>query len=91
MEDLNGFIDESGSYGFNFANHNTHFVVTVILVEQGEKTRLLQEEFDQIRRDIFHGAEVKSSKIKDRTRQRIFLRLKNFDFRFYCNREAKMQ
>jgi hypothetical protein len=83
MEELNGFIDESGSYGFNFANHNTHFVVTVILVEQGEKTRLLQEEFDQIRRDIFHGAELKSSKIKDRTRQRIFLRLKKFDFRFY--------
>lgn len=83
MSDLNGYIDESGSYGFNFSHHNTYFVVTVILVEKGEKTQMLQNTFDQIRQDIFHGAEVKSSKIKDRTRQRIFQRIKDHDFRFY--------
>lgn len=83
MSELNGYIDESGSYGFNFENHNTHFVVTVILVEKGEKTLALEQELKNIQAEVFNGAEIKSNKIKDRTRQRIFTRIKNFEFNYY--------
>jgi hypothetical protein len=80
---LNAFIDESGSYGFSFKNHDTHFIVTAILVEEGEKTKILEESFNKIKEKIFHGAEIKSNKIKDTTRIRIFNEIKNLDFSFY--------
>lgn len=83
MSDLNGYIDESGSYGFNFSNHNTHFVVTVVLVEKGEKTTVLEQEINNIRAEIFNNSEIKSNRIKDRTRLRIFERIKDFEFNYY--------
>jgi hypothetical protein len=83
MNNLNAFIDESGSYGFSFKNHDTHFVVTALLVECGEKTKILETSFVKIRDKFFHGAEVKSSKIKDSTRTKIFNEIKNLDFSYY--------
>lgn len=81
--EFNGYIDESGSYGFNFANHNTHLVVTAVLVEKGEKTKILEECINQIRDEIFNGAELKSSRLKDKTRHRVFNRLRDLDFKFF--------
>lgn len=83
MIDYYGYIDESGSYGFDFKNHNTHLVVTIILVEKGDNTINLKNEFDQIRTEIFHGTEIKSSKIKDSTRIRILNRIKELDFKYF--------
>jgi len=83
MNCLNAFIDESGSYGFSFKNHDTYFVVTAVLVEQGEKTKILEDTFIGIRTKLFRGAEVKSSKIKDSTRTKIFSALKDLNFSYY--------
>jgi hypothetical protein len=83
MDSLNAFIDESGSYGFSFKNHDTFFVVTAVLVEQGEKTKILEDTFVEIKNKQFHGAEIKSSKIKDSTRTKIFSALKDLKFYYY--------
>lgn len=83
MDNLNAFIDESGSYGFSFKNHDTFFVVTAVLVEQGGKTKILEDTFKEIKNKLFHGAEIKSSKIKDSTRTRIFSALKDLKFSYY--------
>lgn len=83
MLNLNAYIDESGSYGFSFKNHDTHFVVTALIVESGEKTNILEDKFIQIKNKLFSGAEVKSSKIKDTTRTKIFNQISDLDFSYY--------
>ncbi|MGN6402330.1 MAG: DUF3800 domain-containing protein [Flavisolibacter sp.] len=80
------FIDESGGHGFDFKKEgtSTHFVITAILVEDGNFKKL-EEEFLNIKLKFFPASELKSSRIgnKDNVRNKILDEITALDFKYF--------
>ena len=77
------FIDESGSYGFNFetAGNSKYYVVCAIIVENDKLARL-HADVEKIKRENGYGnTEIKSSSINDIRRFRIMGQMLSLDFR----------
>ncbi len=81
---VTGFVDESGAFGFDFANNNTHFVITVLLVNQADLSQL-ESGFSSVKQKYFPTSEMKSSKIanKDDIRSTILSEINALPFTYF--------
>ncbi len=77
------YIDECGSYGFDFSKKGTskYYILTAVVVEN-DKIEKLHGEFEEIKRtNGFAGTEVKSSHLSDNKRSRMMSQLLPVEFR----------
>lgn len=65
------FIDECGSFGFDFDKENvsTHYIVCAVVVNN-EQIPALEQRIDEIRKSKFSGNEMKSSSISSNHKRR---------------------
>lgn len=84
MEKVIGFVDESGAFGFDFTNSNTHFVITVLLIEES-KLNNLENSFLQIKNKYYPISELKSSNIgnKEDLRLKILREITPLSFNYF--------
>ena len=91
------FVDEFGSFGYQFdkPNVSTHFIVTAIIVEEKDVDNLYQA-VEDIRRRHFQTGEIKSANIANNHRRRIRIlnEIKSLPFNAYilvCDKRAIMK
>lgn len=81
------YIDEFGSYGFEFSKDNvsTHFILTAIIVEDSKKDEL-EAKVEEIRKKYFQTGEIKSSHIgNNHQRRKIILNaIQALPFKIYA-------
>lgn len=87
------YIDESGSFGFDFAKKGTskYYILTAIVIESDYAKNLCTELEEIKKRNGYGGTELKSSKVSDKTRARIMMQLLPLSFRivlFIADKEA---
>ena len=76
------YIDESGSYGFNFdtAGNSKYYVVCAVIVENG-KLEKLHADVERIKKENgLANTEIKSSSLSDKKRIRIMTQFLPLDF-----------
>lgn len=87
MEKEYAFLDEYGSYGFNFdtEGNTTHFIITAIVIPES-KIRELEDNTESIRKNYFNPGEMKSKSIggNHQRRMRILSEISKLDFN-YCS------
>lgn len=71
MNGINAFIDEYGSYGFDFTklNNSTHFIISAVLVKN-ENLEIVKESAEKIRKKFFQTGEMKSKSIGSNHKRR---------------------
>jgi len=69
---LNAYIDECGAYGFDFSKsgNSSMFIVAAILVKE-ENIAIVNNGLDKIRKENFHGGEIKSNHIGSNHKRRL--------------------
>lgn len=79
------FIDESGNHSLNTEKEGTskYFIVLAIVV-RAEILDELKKEIELLRRKYFQNSEIKSNKLTNANRERIFNDLSEIDFKFYA-------
>jgi Protein of unknown function (DUF3800) len=79
------FIDESGNHSLNTDKEGTskYFIVLAILVRV-EVLEELSNEIENLRIKYFPNSEIKSNKLSDERRDKIFGDLSEIDFKFYA-------
>lgn len=79
------FIDESGNHSLNTDKEGTskYFIVLAILVRV-EVLEELRNEIENLRIKYFPNSEIKSNKLSDERRDKIFSDLSEIDFKFYA-------
>lgn len=87
MKKMLGFIDESGSYGFDFekSDVSSHFIVTCIIIAE-EKLIEIENAVELVRKKYFQSGEMKSSKVKRNHSRRILIlkELASIDFKIFA-------
>ncbi len=86
MKKKYAFIDEFGSFGYNFESQgcSTHFIITAIIVDE-EDLIIVSKGVEEIRKRFFQKGEMKSSQIgKTHKRRKIILsELKKLPFKIF--------
>jgi Protein of unknown function (DUF3800) len=79
------FIDESGNHSLNTDKEGTskYFIVLAILVRV-DVLEELRNEIEALRVKYFKNSEIKSNKLSDDRREKIFNDLSEIDFKFYA-------
>lgn len=80
------YIDEFGSFGFDFDKENvsTHFIVSAVIVKEEDKD-MLEKQVEDIRKKYFQTGEIKSSHIGNNHKRRkvIINAIQNLPFKLY--------
>lgn len=87
MEKIYAYMDESGSYGFDFekdGNQNLFIVSAIIVNESNIAT--LEDGVNEIRKQEFSGGEIKSNGIKGnhKRRKRVLGKALKLPFNIFC-------
>lgn len=79
------FIDESGNHDLasDKLGASSYFIVLAVLVKI-EDVNMLEAQIERIRSKYFGLGEIKSSRLKDDRRLKIFDELKDVDFKYYA-------
>lgn len=79
------FIDESGNHSLNTDKEGTskYFIVLAIIV-RAEIVEELKEAIELLRKKYFPNSEIKSNRLTNANRERMFNDLNEIDFKFYA-------
>ena len=84
MEKIYAYIDESGSYGFDFEKEGNQnlFIVSAIIVKESDILQI-EKGTERIRKEEFNGTEIKSNGIKGNHKRRKRVLGKALNLPFY--------